>query len=675
MKKKLILGVFVVLSALLVISCSSEVTPAHTHSWEADSSTGTLTCSSCGATKSTPYCAIVDGTTVTSVTDYSTGADISISSEEANTYYVLMNGGNLTVYAPNSTLYFFGTADSTSINAIAANSFHIKGSITTLEVTIGRVVVEENASVTTFMVEGTGVELAVVSMDDFENIQLVVGSDVTSTTITKISSEGNKEYTAELRYSESSSTLTERIITKFDDNGDIEYKVETTISENEETTTYKDRENQIINKPEDIDNDPVISTFSEKDPSVVDDDILNNSLATVLLSAYNKTENIVLPKILKLVSSVEEIDESWISELDASGTITFKDSESFSDITAEITADKEKVVITYSFTSGYEFGDLKNGKNTLVQTHYYSGNNFDSFNLNGNTYYNYRPLYTLMNEDLVVVSGDNNYDSGTVENTDYSYYTYSYTLTPKADIQIDSLTFNAGEAIKYEVRHYYDGDNFGYTEYVINGEIYSDQNYELVSSIIETNISYSNIDTVSLNKSSITISIDDKPLTFAIDAIENVQVIFSEDDISITEFTLALSGKYDGIEVSIDVTVKGGIGILFDGDSLPEFMNLTITAQDEDAEVIETIYIPEGSYTSFTSEDISIPFNSTTIIGDDVITLSFDIPVSDLIDYEGEDISEIIELMFNSDSFTVKLNDNDCKEELSPILGALLSTL
>ena len=77
-------------------------------------------------------------------------ADGNISytnSNSAQTVSITTHGGNLTVNAPNDTIYHYGTADSVTINAIKGNSFHEFGEVAVLSIAQGRVVAEKGNNI------------------------------------------------------------------------------------------------------------------------------------------------------------------------------------------------------------------------------------------------------------------------------------------------------------------------------------------------------------------------------------------------------------------------------------------------------------------------------------------------------------------------------------------------
>ena len=63
------------------------------------------------------------------------------------------NGGTLTIEAPLDTIYHYGESTIVRVNAIGENSYHEMGIVSSLNVKVGRIVVEENAAVSEVFIE------------------------------------------------------------------------------------------------------------------------------------------------------------------------------------------------------------------------------------------------------------------------------------------------------------------------------------------------------------------------------------------------------------------------------------------------------------------------------------------------------------------------------------------
>ncbi len=82
------------------------------------------------------------------------GLDIQYTNTSAQTVTFRTNGGTLTIEAPNDTVNHYGTAVKVIVTAVASNSYHEYGEVLgNIELTKGRVVVEEGASASTILVK------------------------------------------------------------------------------------------------------------------------------------------------------------------------------------------------------------------------------------------------------------------------------------------------------------------------------------------------------------------------------------------------------------------------------------------------------------------------------------------------------------------------------------------
>ena len=100
--------------------------------------------------------------TVDTSFDAGENADININfaTDEAGTFTINSNGGNVTVDAPNATVKHYGTADMVIINAVATESYHEFGFVGCVQIACGRFVAEVGASISALIVTGTPVTLA-----------------------------------------------------------------------------------------------------------------------------------------------------------------------------------------------------------------------------------------------------------------------------------------------------------------------------------------------------------------------------------------------------------------------------------------------------------------------------------------------------------------------------------
>ena len=79
----------------------------------------------------------------------------------AQTVTIQTDGGNLTVDAPNDTVYHYGTAGLIDIIDVASNSYHEFGDVGVLSITDGRAVIEKGDGVKTTQVKGENAVIAV----------------------------------------------------------------------------------------------------------------------------------------------------------------------------------------------------------------------------------------------------------------------------------------------------------------------------------------------------------------------------------------------------------------------------------------------------------------------------------------------------------------------------------
>ena len=120
----------------------------------------------------------------------------------AQTVTIQTDGGNLTVNAPNDTVYHYGTAGLIDIIKVASNSYHEFGDVGVLSITEGRAVIEKGDGVKITQVKGENAVIAVPQNVVLEtkiekasgvtNVKLnVIISDAADTTIT--TSDGTTE--------------------------------------------------------------------------------------------------------------------------------------------------------------------------------------------------------------------------------------------------------------------------------------------------------------------------------------------------------------------------------------------------------------------------------------------------------------------------------------------------
>ena len=113
----------------------------------------------------------------------------------AQTVTIQTDGGNLTVNAPNDTVYHYGTAGLIDIIKVASNSYHEFGDVGVLSITEGRAVIEKGDGVKITQVKGENAVIAVPQNVVLEtkiekasgvtNVKLnVIISDAADTTIT-----------------------------------------------------------------------------------------------------------------------------------------------------------------------------------------------------------------------------------------------------------------------------------------------------------------------------------------------------------------------------------------------------------------------------------------------------------------------------------------------------------
>ena len=82
------------------------------------------------------------------------GLDIQYTNTSAQTVTFRTNGGTLTIKAPNDTVNHYGTAVKVVITEVKDSSYHLYGEVLgNIELTKGRVVVEEGASASTILVK------------------------------------------------------------------------------------------------------------------------------------------------------------------------------------------------------------------------------------------------------------------------------------------------------------------------------------------------------------------------------------------------------------------------------------------------------------------------------------------------------------------------------------------
>ncbi len=217
MSKKLLFGFLSIMCVLFVISCSGEA--SHEHTWKADSSTGTLVCSSCSATNTSAYCAVVDGEKVVTYDAKTAGADIEISDTEDKTYYVRMNGGSLTVNAPSSDIYFAGKASTSTLTAV--EDIFVKGYIGSVTATSGHVIASDN-SISAFIAAADTAELSVVSLGALDSIK--IGSTSGQAVVSKTDENGTKELKADITAPTDDSTpYSGKTISVYDSEENITY--------------------------------------------------------------------------------------------------------------------------------------------------------------------------------------------------------------------------------------------------------------------------------------------------------------------------------------------------------------------------------------------------------------------------------------------------------------------
>ena len=124
------------------------------------------------------------------------------NSTTPQTVTIQTDGGNLTVDAPNDTVYHYGTAGLIDIIKVASNSYHEFGDVGVLSITEGRAVIEKGDGVKITQVKGENAVIAVPQNVVLEtkiekasgvtNVKLnVIISDAADTTIT--TSDGTTE--------------------------------------------------------------------------------------------------------------------------------------------------------------------------------------------------------------------------------------------------------------------------------------------------------------------------------------------------------------------------------------------------------------------------------------------------------------------------------------------------
>ena len=117
----------------------------------------------------TDYSVYLKKGTYSKIPTIHTGIDVGSNSNISSINYentsssqdvvINTNGGTLTVNAENDTIRHFGSADRVKVTAVANESYHEFGEVIAIEVSKGRVVVEDNSNVTAIVTSNKDVNI------------------------------------------------------------------------------------------------------------------------------------------------------------------------------------------------------------------------------------------------------------------------------------------------------------------------------------------------------------------------------------------------------------------------------------------------------------------------------------------------------------------------------------
>jgi len=107
---------------------------------------------------------------------------VSTTTDEGN---IRLNGGDLTINAPNATVNHYGSIDHLNIIAVANASYHEFGSVATTKISTGRVVIEDGGQMEAIHLSKTEGEFKniVISVDEHAELPIITRDEV-GTTIT-----------------------------------------------------------------------------------------------------------------------------------------------------------------------------------------------------------------------------------------------------------------------------------------------------------------------------------------------------------------------------------------------------------------------------------------------------------------------------------------------------------
>ena len=100
---------------------------------------------------------------------------VTYTSDAAQDVVIRTNGGTLTINNVNANVKHYGKSEKVLVEAVKSTSYHEFGVVPNIEIKVGRVVVEEAATVSTVVVTGNGVKVESAK----EEVEVKVASTVT----------------------------------------------------------------------------------------------------------------------------------------------------------------------------------------------------------------------------------------------------------------------------------------------------------------------------------------------------------------------------------------------------------------------------------------------------------------------------------------------------------------